>query len=121
MSADAAPSSWTVFTRLCWVFSGFLLLDVLFWSVVDFGTFVPPSAGAWLERADWAFVTALGPIAMTRIETLRSAGLVACLGIVLMAAAAIRWRHHAWLRALAFGGIVVWWILGLGIGGIRIT
>jgi len=98
-----------------------LLLDVLFWSVVDFGTFVPPSAGAWLERADWALVTALGPIAMTRIETLRSAGLVVCIGMVLSAAAAIRWRQHAWLRGLAYCGIVVWWMFGLGIGGIRIT
>ena len=115
------PSSWSKFARLAWILLGFLFLDFLFWSLADFGQFMPASSGAWQERAYWMALTALGPLAMTKIEALRTSGLMACGMIVVSVAAAIRWRHVGWIRGVAYSAIVAWWFLGLGAGAIRIT
>lgn len=100
---------------------GCLILDLLFWFTVDFETFMPPSSGPWQERAYFAGVTALGPIAMTSIEALRLAGLVACVLIVTTAVAAVRWKEAGLLQLGAQLAVLVWWFLGWGVAAIRIT
>jgi len=109
-----------VFARMALVSSGFLFLDLLFWSFADFGRFQPPSLGTWQERIQLAALTALGPIGMTRIEALRTTGLVVCGAVVTSVAAALHWRQVIWVQTLAFIAIFVWWFFGLGVAAIRI-
>ena len=101
--------------------TGCLLLDLLFWFTVDFGTFMPPSSGPWQERAYLAGVTALGPIAMTWIEALRPTGVIAGGLIVGTAVAAVRWKDVGLLQLAAQVGVVLWWFLGWAVAAIRIT
>ena len=115
------PSKSRMLARLGWVFSGFLCLDVLFWSLADFDKFMPPSPGLWQERLDWMLLTALGPISTTRIEAIGINGWMLSAAIALVAISAIRWRHLTWLRGVAYGGIVTWWFVGFCYGAIRIT
>jgi hypothetical protein len=101
--------------------TGCLFLDLLFWSTVDFGTFMPPSAGPWQERAFFAAVTALGPISMTFIKALRPSGLVACALIVTAIAAAMRWKNVGLVQLVVQIAVLLWWFLGFGVAAIRIT
>jgi hypothetical protein len=103
------------------LFIVFVVLDLLFWSKVDFGTFMPPSPGDWDERVSMALVTAFGPVGMTWFEALRTAGWVFCGLIAASVLAALRWPRFVRLEVLAHCGIAWWWFLGFAVAAIRIT
>jgi hypothetical protein len=109
--------------RLLLLFAALAGMDLLFWAAARFESFMPPSAGPWQERAYFAAVTALGPIAMMAMgfDWAKSDGVIA-LGLILIAVIlALRWPHVAALRYLAYAAIFVWWFVGFGVAAIRIT
>ena len=108
-SEEAVSTTLAVVARMAAIAAVLAVLDLLFWSAIQFE---PTLSVTWPQRFYLVGVTALGPIGLTWIESVRTLGWVTCGWTLASVAAALRWRRTAWIQVLAYLSILAWWFWG---------
>ena len=97
-------------------------LQLVFWLVADFGSFMPPSAGLLEERLFFARLTLYGPFATMAVHSEGPAAAVIYTGLVIaLIATALRWPHRTIALCAGVGGVALWFLVGFAVAGLHIT
>jgi len=112
------------FAVSCCKFFGFLSgLNGLFWFLSDFGKFIPPSEGIFLEGLLYFLVAELGPLAIFLSSVPLSISLLwwwLCLPPVLIAFG-LFFPNNGFARLSGFSGVFLWLFFGFATAVVRIT
>ena len=99
-------------------------LNALFWFTVDFGSFVPPSEGAFRERFLMFGITESGPLSFFLLSMGLGdyifAGVISAVTVALVFFCARTPKNKA-IAIVTCIGIFVWFFLGFCVAGLRIT